>query len=589
VGEVPLSPFSDAILSAFADGQAHRPESVLSALASALGDAPRTIERLDGALDELVAAGALLSDLHLPRSAPDPWSALDAVAPGLIDEHRDEWTEATQTLKHHCDRLAHDLEVDDPDGVREALDAVGHELRALAGKLGLDVPPLGATVRVDVRLGFEATWDRATIDAVAAAVGHALEFYSSDGAPERFRQASLADAISTKRTSGTSASIGALLQAGVCATGRCPGPADLADSLEGAFWAYRSAHGVASAVEAAVELWHRRLAQSWQARSWTWAPPPPAGSDDAGVTAGPAGALLLAVCGPDSFRVEWGRPQPGLFAFRLADVLRGEDGCSPITEDLRQLFDGWAAKGVLPVEVLGADSPSPNTALGPRLTPLVLDAHGGDDVAEVVVHLDANGRPWLSRAGGDGRVVPVYNSASFIGLADPCSRLLLRLAMGHGWELVSGGFLTLPEERQRTHHLPRILLPDGTIVAGERWTIADGALAELREADPPQQYLRWRAIADRLGLPELVWARLEPTPNAPRLLLRTDSALAVRCLFGRLAPGVARLVLTELPGDPARWPLKDGEGRTYLAELAVTWYDDHYWDTVRSSAGTCEP
>jgi hypothetical protein len=49
------------------------------------------------------------------------------------------------------------------------------------------------------------------------------------------------------------------------------------------------------------------------------------------------------------------------------------------------------------------------------------------------------------------------------------------------------------------------------------------------------------------------------------------------------------LVLTELPGDPARWPLKDGEGRTYLAELAVTWYDDHYWDTVGSSAGTCEP
>ena len=91
------------------------------------------------------------------------------------------------------------------------------------------------------------------------------------------------------------------------------------------------------------------------------------------MVAGPAGALLLTVCGPASFRIEWGRPQPGIFALRQAETLRGTDGQTPIVDALRDLFDRWRQRGVTPVEVVGADSPSPNTALGPRLTPLVLE------------------------------------------------------------------------------------------------------------------------------------------------------------------------------------------------------------------------
>jgi hypothetical protein len=37
------------------------------------------------------------------------------------------------------------------------------------------------------------------------------------------------------------------------------------------------------------------------------------------------------------------------------------------------------------------------------------------------------------------------------------------------------------------------------------------------------------------------------------------------------------MIVTELPGQPAAWPVRDAAGQHYLAELAVTWYADDYW------------
>ncbi|MCA1844900.1 MAG: hypothetical protein LC792_17245, partial [Actinobacteria bacterium] len=554
----------------------------------ALGSDGAVVQRLDRALEELVDRGALISDLHLCRLAPDAWTALRAMTPSLIEPHQQPWADAIRAVRRHCEGLTRCLVQDDPDGVRAARDAVAVEVAKLGRAVRVDVPPLEEVVRVDVRLGFDVTWDHATQEAVGVAVAHGLAFYGSDGAAEQFRQASLADIAATRGSGTSSASIGALLGAGLAATGRPPAPCALADSVEGAFWAYRSIDGVPTTVARVIEHWHRRLDGSWPAASYRWEDAPAEGPAPR-VAAGPAGALLLTLCGPVSFRIEWGRPQPGIFALRQAETLRGSDGETPVVDALRDLFDRWRQRGVTPVEVVGADSPSLNTALGPRLTPMVLDVHGDPGCGELLLDVDAGGRPWLRPARSDDVMVPVYNSASFIGLSDPCSRLLLRLAMGHGWELLSGGFLTLPAERRSSHHLPRIVLPDTTVVAGERWTIASPTLAELRHAGPSQQYLLWRAVADRLRLPDLVWARLEPAPTAPGLLFRTDSPLAVQCLFGRLRPHIERLVLTEPPGDPARWPLKDGEGRTYLAELAVTWYDDRYWDAVLGLGGAEGP
>jgi hypothetical protein len=87
-----------------------------------------------------------------------------------------------------------------------------------------------------------------------------------------------------------------------------------------------------------------------------------------------------------------------------------------------------------------------------------------------------------------------------------------------------------------------------------------------------------------LGVPALVWvgATAGPDPDADpdMILVRTDSPLAVACLFHKLNPAPHGIVLTALPGDPASWPVHDQAGQHYLAEVALTWYDDGYWDIL---------
>jgi hypothetical protein len=93
--------------------------------------------------------------------------------------------------------------------------------------------------------------------------------------------------------------------------------------------------------------------------------------------------------------------------------------------------------------------------------------------------------------------------------------------------------------------------------------------------DGADRYLAWQAEIQRIGAPDLVLARSGLSPDNPELLVRTDSALTVRTLFDGLRRDHASgpMVLTELPGDPATWPVRDGAGAHYLSELAVTWFD----------------
>ena len=59
--------------------------------------------------------------------------------------------------------------------------------------------------------------------------------------------------------------------------------------------------------------------------------------------------------------------------------------------------------------------------------------------------------------------------------------------------------------------------------------------------------------------------------------MRTDSPIAVRCLFDTLAVGAPWISLTELAGATNQWPVRDAAGQHYAAELGVTWLDDTHW------------
>jgi hypothetical protein len=90
------------------------------------------------------------------------------------------------------------------------------------------------------------------------------------------------------------------------------------------------------------------------------------------------------------------------------------------------------------------------------------------------------------------------------------------------------------------------------------------------------RYLAWICELERINPPELV--HIHTCPDEPELLMCTNSPLAVQCIFDACKGHSSNLFLTELTGDPAFWPVTDGEGQHYLAEIAITWCADQYWE-----------
>ena len=93
-----------------------------------------------------------------------------------------------------------------------------------------------------------------------------------------------------------------------------------------------------------------------------------------------------------------------------------------------------------------------------------------------------------------------------------------------------------------------------------------------------ERYLAWRAEMRRARVPDLVHVRCGP--HQPELLMRTDSPLALNCLFETFGSRAPWIELSELPGDPREWPLVDSNGKHYLGELAVSWFRDGYWEVA---------
>lgn len=285
----------------------------------------------------------------------------------------------------------------------------------------------------------------------------------------------------------------------------------------------------------------------------------------------------MAVTAAGTFRAEWGRPQPLVPASRFEPLLAEGEEPSRLAAAAWDWLRSWERAGAEPVEVVGADPLNPSVAVRPVVTRSRLDATAGRSLAEVSVRATPGEmRPWLCREGSGGRLVPVYTSAAAIGLEDPCSAVLFRLAMGHGWEFVGRRLVPELAGLRRT---PRIELPGGTVVSPARWWLEADTVEELLRLRGVDRYLAWRRQAKRLGLPERAWVALDPDPERPLLFLRADSPLGVDCLFRRI-PTPLRLELVEVHGDPHDWPVQDEEGRHYASEVALTWADDTYWDVA---------
>ena len=580
---VPSDPACQLLVEAYRDGRPRRSEPVICRLA---GNDDALSATLGDAVAHLLDVGVLCVDVVMPRGAETAWEALEAVTPALLPEDRPRWSTAVSRVRQACENLGRRFDELDPEGIASLRRVVEVEIEALWRWVGLRGRLTQPVLHLDTCVPLDARWDGAARRRFEDAVGAVLAFHRADGAAERYRRVSLDGVVAAMAIADDDT-----LLALVDGTGlrRRPPTGDDMDTHEGIFARFT---GTPSPdVVAHCRQWERRLGPVAAKPCVTL----DVDDGDDLPLAGPEGAFVLSLLSGGGVVTEWGRPQAGMFVARLASLLVGADGdASGVTAvtavtavtELRRRAAALGARGVVVVEVVGSDPASLNTAVQPRITPRRLDPHGppGSSLGGLRLELDRHSRrPWIVGPAGE-RILPVYHSAAAIGGVDPCSWLLFRLAMGHGWELASFGFPALASERASWLHLPRLVLPGGTVLSAERWTIPGETLRAIQAFDEPGRYLAWRAQVERLGLPPLVRVRWEPHPASPPILMRTDSPMAVSALFLRLPPDSPRLVVTEVPGGLDGHAIRSATGEHHVAELAVSWYDDSYWDEVGGGA-----
>jgi Lantibiotic dehydratase, N terminus len=555
----------------------HQPTvaEAVSALAHAL-DEGMTTSQIEEAIDLLRLGGVLREAIDLPVTAPTAWHALDAVSPLLPEPERAEWTTAVDVLKMAARRLALAFQDDDPGGVSLSRTAMARQVGVLWQSAGLPGSPVGRLVRLDLRVPFAAHWVPGGCERISAAIADMLAVQAVDGTAERYRrvqagavaqatqnQPHLLAAVASNPTiwtvSGHHASSVPETRSEVCQARGCdPAPAEL--------------------------MWEHLLDAVAGRPSHRFELKDIAGLNVSTAAAGPCGSMILWAV-PDGW-VKWGRPQPAMFSSRFG-VLLDPDNNDPSPPSLEsppaELRNRLAEIGA--VQVVGSDPGSHNAAIRARSTELLLEPHDAGPLQGWTVSTEPGSlRPSLHPPMQEASLVPIYDSAANFGGHDSCSRFLRTAAMAQGWELLAWGFPILPAERERWHHLPRLVVSrdsardsesSETVISSRRWIVDAEVIRRITNLDGSDRYLAWRAEIQGIGASDLVLVRAGLNPDNPELLIRTDSALTVRALFDGLRRDerTTPLVLTELPGDPASWPVQDEAGGHYLSELAVTWFN----------------
>jgi hypothetical protein len=511
-------------------------------------------------LDRLVLRGLLRSPLVLPDAATDELAALEAVVMELEPNDRRTWMACVRGLRRICGELGTDFDSLAPAAVEQLV----AEAQQLVGDLwttcGLDFPP-PSVVRLHRRAALDVTWDTRLLDEVKRAVQDVLLFHGHDGGAELFRRQLMSDIVGVVGID-TRTSVEQVLRAGSLpwsvegiAANLRDGPETREELLAGAL----EDPVIADAVAAHCRAW---AARTEALHGMVEAPVGPDGSS-VDVDPGPWGSMLFRFGASGILWAGPGRPEVAAFracAERFPDTAAAPDAAIARRDELAALA------GVEVVRLLCDDAEAPDSAAGLRLSP-----HGDGDcgLAGIGLTVGADHRGWLDGPQAQSPLLPIYDGTVSVGFGDRCRRLLLLIARCHGWELLSHTVSPSHAERTRWQHLPRLRLPGGAVLSPRRWTIDANALTRAAALDGPARYLAWRGEIEARDIPAIVHVRT--SPEAPELLMRTDSPLAADALLRKCSPDTRWLSVTELPGDPHDWPIVDACGGHHLAEVAVTW------------------
>ena len=389
-----------------------------------------------------------------------------------------------QTL---CAKLAQEFDVLDTSTVDQLRRAIEAEVQSLWEATGLPRTAPGPVVRIDLRLPFAVTWSGKMVAAARRTVRALFDFHAADGGAELFRLQTLEPVLRAGAASGEVPLLPLLADGLGWAVATAPrigpderDPPDAPDTRETIFSRVSADHPLRRQALAQCQAWEERLEPVHGARMHVL----PNESAKPSALPGPGGAVLLRLAADGDLWLGQGRPEPAMFATRFASLLREgqDDDETPIITALRERTTVAARSGVTPIEIVGWNPLNPNAAIRPVLNDRMLDPHGAPSPSlhGLSIVVDAvTLRPWLRDSQTLGPLLPTYSSAAAIGWHDRCNRLLLTLALGHGWELLAHGFPALRAERTRWRHLPRLVLPGGSVLTAERWTIDSETLTPV--------------------------------------------------------------------------------------------------------------
>ena len=507
-------PFVGLVIEGFGNETRSGPR-LIDALTRAVGDSAETRSKLTSALVSLVESEVVISAAVLPRGAADAWEALTAIGPLLDAPQRETWEEVVARMRAAASELERALDTSraaDVAAAVSALESIVAELRASAGL----APWSGSVVRVDTRLAFDVYWDDSARNRVEVAVRRVLTYYAVEGVAEAYRRASVRDLSALVATWSERARSPTLVEL----VGRSPfvvlrrsERAIDADAWPGVAARFPDPELTRVAARAA----HRLAPYLRTDVSPVIRLPDAFSNAEPAASPGPAGSLRFELGGGELvFRA--GRPEPGF-------ATQGRMSWFPeLQADLARWFYSWSDHGFEAVEVVGADPANPNAAVG-RDLPLrrIGPVPGSLDPASLTVHVADDGRPFLRHQPRDGRgpdtemLIPVHLHPAAVGRTNPLSAGLWRLAQSQGWEWLGLGLPLLPAEIEasRSAPLPRLELTEGAVLSSRRWVIDIAELTALAVIRGAEGYLGWRALADRLGLPRLVFIRIDSHPEEP--------------------------------------------------------------------------
>lgn len=480
-------------------------------------------------LKKLIDAGILRSSLEFPAAPNSAWHALESVTSQLLEPEKSAWSNAVERCRTACAGLAEGYGQLSTASVIQFHEEVRLAVTELCREVGFDIELPPQIIKLDIAVPFEIRWSPQLMEQMRKAVVDVLEFHARAGAAEVFRRELLT------QLRGCSTTLAHLVRT--------------QSDLEG------------RATRAA-------LAQFKEAR------------DEEAPTAampGPYGTLMFILGGdPIAPYFSWGRSAPDFASCRAYDLV------DRTTQDLAFIMRLHTAE-VQPVEIVGIDAANPNATI--RLAhrkgfEVGRHAAATASFSQVRVDIDPDGRPWLRFPESEETFVPIYSAPAGIGLTDPTARVLMRLAMAHGWEFISFGIPFAAVQAGVEGDGPVCVSEGDGVLGTQQWILPSSFVRELRAKNNLEQYCMWRDAIDRACLSEWVWIGPAARPDAPRLLTRADSPLLLSVVLEDQDKECESLVLTEVP-EPQQWPVKDECGNHYLSELAITWADPGYWSEVR--------